>query len=277
MSSYTYDEIVSKAKSIKNNVEKSYKLGENAQWSYWIANAILTPKKNIPKFKVNPASKPSGDSLSRQIIKKDYLDMASRLVKYVNANKALPNYITCNGKKVKVNDYTYMFARILSYYDKNKSYPNYAELNSKSFTRPTETGNSVYDYFVKKTGKKYTTIDDLLSYVKANFKYEFYFDDHKSNKQVTDTRAGNCTDLMQWLWNMAKAMGYDCKCIHVKCRVSGTGHVRGQFRHPKNTSGKWINRDIAAVADGGSVTSLWCADGYKLAENPSWFMQNINR
>jgi len=37
--------------------------------------------------------------------------------------------------------------------------------------------------------------------------------------------------------------------VHVKCRVSGTGHIRLRLRHKKHTGGNWINRDPAAVAD----------------------------
>lgn len=274
---YTYKEIVNKAKSIKTNVEKSYKIGENPQWGYFIARAILKPNSSVNKWYIKPAPAPSGDSLSRQILKDAYLDMVSRFVKYCDNNKTMPNYITTNNKKMKVNDYVYMFSRILVYYDKNKAYPNYAEVNSKSFTKPTEYKNEVYKYFVQKTGKKFTTIDDLLAYVKVYFKYEYYYDDHKSNKQVTDTKAGNCTDLLQWLCNMAEEMGYSWKCIHVKCRSSGTGHVFGKFKHSKNTNGKWITRDIAAVADGGSITKVWCENGIVLSENPSWWLQNLHR
>lgn len=77
--------------------------------------------------------------------------------------------------------------------------------------------------------------------------------------------------------NNAEAMGYDWKCIHVKCRVSGTGHVFGKFKHKTHTNNQWITRDPASVADGGSITSVWCSDGIVLATNPSWWMANRNR
>ena len=147
---YTYSEIVQHANSIKKGVAKEYKLVENPQWVYYICRAILTPKKNIKKIKIATAPKPSGDNLSRQIMKDDYKDMASRLIKFVETNEVLPNYVVCNHKKVKMEDYVYMFSRILVYYFNNKNtYPKYAEVNSKAFTKPTETVNEVYDYFVK--------------------------------------------------------------------------------------------------------------------------------
>ena len=129
----------------------------------------------------------------------------------------------------------------------------------------------------KVISKKFKTLDDLLAYVKAYFTYQKYFDDHKSNKQVIDSKSGNCVDLLQFCMNYAKAMGYESKCIHVKCKTSGTGHVFGKFKHPKHTGNTWIIRDIAAVADGGSIKSVWCSDGIVQATNPSWFMENWNR
>lgn len=276
MTEYPYKTIVKSAKTIKNNVEKEYKLGATAKWSYYFAKAILKPKKDIKKFAFNNASKPNGTPISRQIVKKDYLNMCKRLVDYVERKRALPNFITYQTSfKVSVPLYTYALARILVYYDAHGQMPNYVNVNSKAFTKPTETGNTVYDYWVKKIGTKPKQIDDVCDYILKHFKYEFYFDDHKSNKQVIDTKAGNCTDLTQMLSNMADALGYEWKCIHTQCRQSGTGHVYLKLRK----GGNWFVRDVACIAD-ESRYCIWCEvpnKGSLLAENPSWWMSNRNR
>ena len=276
MTEYPYKTIVKNAKAIKKNVETQYKLGATAKWSYYFAKAILKPKKDIKKFAFNNASNPNGTPISRQIVKKDYLNMAKRLVDYVEKKRALPNFITYQTSfKVSVPLYTYALARILVYYDAHGQMPNYVNVNSKAFTKPTETGNTVYDYWVKKTGTKPKQIDDVCDYILKHFKYEFYFDDHKSNKQVIDTKAGNCTDLTQMLSNMADALGYEWKCIHTQCRQSGTGHVYLKLRK----GGNWFVRDVACIAD-ESRYCIWCEvpnKGSLLAENPSWWMSNRNR
>ncbi len=276
MTEYPYKTIVKSAKTIKNNVEKKYELGATAKWSYYFAKAILKPKKDIKKFAFNNASNPNGTPISRQIVKKDYLNMCKRLVDYVERKRALPNFITYQTSfKVSVPLYTYALARILVYYDAHGQMPNYVNVNSKAFTKPTETGNTVYDYWVKKIGTKPKQIDDVCDYILKHFKYEFYFDDHKSNKQVIDTKAGNCTDLTQMLSNMADALGYEWKCIHTQCRQSGTGHVYLKLRK----GGNWFVRDVACIAD-ESRYCIWCEvpnKGSLLAENPSWWMSNRNR
>ena len=274
---YTYQTIVGKAKEIKKSVEKEYKK-PSANWSYYFAKAILTPKKNVTKITVKAQSHSTGNDFGRQITKSEYLDMAKRLVKYVESHNQMPNNIKIGSKLMRGSDYTYMFSRILVYYDTKGKLPSYANVNSKAFTKPTETGNTVYDYFVNKTGIKPTCLDDVCDWIKNKVTYQFYFDDKKSNKQVIDSKAGNCTDLLQFTINMAEALGYDWKVIHTQCKQSGTGHVYGKFK--KKNSSTWFTRDVACIAD-ESRYCVWCdvdnGGGYQLAVNPNWFLQNLRR
>ena len=274
--SYSYETIVDKAKNIKTNVEKNYKIGESTGWTYYICKEVIQRTKTVPKITFSGAGQSQGNDLSRQINQEHYLDMAKRLVKFVENNHKLPNYISYGKYKVRVSDYTYMFARILAYYDNKKKLPAYVNVNSKAFTKPTESSNEVFNYWVKKFGFTPKCIDDVCDYILKHFNYEFYFDDHKSNKQVIDSKAGNCTDLSQMLSNMAEALGYEWRCIHTKCRQSGTGHVYLKLRK----GGEWFTRDVACIAD-ESRYCVWCdvdnGGGNIISENPDWWKQNRNR
>ena len=272
MGKYTYKEIVNKAKEIKKNIEKSYKNGADSDWSYYLGKAILKPKTDVTKISIKDAKNQQGEAISRGISKADYTALAKRYVAYVEKHKQLPNYIEYKGIKIAPHLLTGFFAKVVA-----NNYPKTQNINRKWYTKPTETDTTVYDYFSKKTGTKYKTIDEFLKYISGHYHYLKYFDDKESNKEVIDKKAGNCVDLLQMTINWAKAKGYECKCIHVKCRVSGTGHVFGKFRHKTNTGNKWITRDPAAVCDGNDIHKVWCEDGYVQAENPSWFNQNLNR
>ena len=275
--SITFAEAVKSARLCKKSVENNQTLKVNPKWGYYYAQAILNPRKNITSISFEKPPKSHGDYISTQIKKADYIDCAKRIVAFTKKNKVMPNYVKWNNKKISAKDYTYNFAKIIVWYaDHKNTLPAQNNINTKVWIKPHEYYQQIYDYFAKKTGKKFKTLDDLLAYVRDNFTYEFYSDDWRSNKEVMDDFAGNCTDLMQWLANMAQAMGYDWKCIHVECRVSGIGHVWGKFRHKTYTENTWINRDPSAVC-GNSVRSMWCEDGYFLAENPSWWMANLNR
>lgn len=277
----TYKTILTQAKEIKTSVEKEYKK-PNAKWSYYICKAILKPKTDIPKISINSATKSTGDDLGRQITKTQYLDMAKRLIKYVETNKQIPNYITVTGMKMRGSDFTYMFARILVYYDKNSKLPTYANVNSKAFIKETETTNTVFKYFIKKFGS-ISCIDDALEKVDGKG-YGYYYDDHKSNIETIDAMANNtheddpnCTDSCHVFKNIGdefvKQGKYKkCDAIHVKCR-GGDGHVR--LRFTKN-NGEVFYRDPACTLSDGGLCN-WCMNGTILAVNPSWFMQNLYR
>ena len=276
MTNYKWKDIIKQAQKCKKNVETEYRLGMNSRWAYYFSKAIMTVNTDVKKINFTETTNPIGNNISNQIYKKDYFDMCKRLIKYVETHKQMPNYITYKNYKVLPRLATYMFSRILVYYNKNGAFPKYANINSKCFTKPTETGNAVFDYWVKKFGFKPTCIDDVCDYIRDHFEYEFYFDDYKSNQQVIDSKAGNCVDLTQMAVNMAKALGYEWEVIHTECRQSGTGHVYPRFRK----GGEWFTRDVACIAD-ESTYCVWCdvedGRGYLLAKNPSWLLENLNR
>lgn len=273
-------DIIQNARNCKKNVEKLQKLGVKDNTAYYTCKVILGAKDTVKNITIKSPKEPTGDYLSRQISKANYVDMAKRLVAYVEKNKQMPNYITMGKYKVEFKLYTYLFASALVTSVDTGYLPKQVNISSKLFKAKTETGNAVYDYFVKKTGKAYKYIDDFLDFCKINYTYQFYFDDHKSNKEVIDSKSGNCTDLSQMAWNMGKAMGYDVKAIHTKCKQSGTGHIYLKFKHKKNTNDKWITRDIACIVD-ERRSCVWCdvdaGRGSLVAVNPAWFVQNISR
>lgn len=283
MSSYTYREIIKQARLLKKNVEKDQKMGMNSKWAYYFAKAIKKPNTNIKKISFEETKNPVGDYISRDVAKADYLDMAKRLINYVenpsDDKKKMPNFVTYKGKKVLPRLVAYAFAKVLVYYEDHKqTAPKYVTISSKAYEKQSETGNVVFDYFVKKTGFKPTCLDDVCDWVIKYVTYLFYFDDWESNKEVIDNREGNCTDLLQFLINMAEALGYEWKVIHTQCAQSGTGHVYGKFR--KKGSSEWFIRDIACIAD-NSDYCVWCnvdtGAGYLLEVNPAWFLENLHR
>lgn len=282
---YSYKTILQKAKNIRKNVEKDFKIGESPGWGYYIAKTLINKKKEVTKINIANASKPFGDTLSRQISQKDYLSMAERLCAYVEKNKQMPNYVKCGSLKVRVRDFVYMFARTLIWWENHNQMPNWTEINSKAFTKPTETGNFAYDYFIKVFGKFGDTIDGALKKVDGKG-YGSYYDDHKSNQETIDAMANsrhdddpNCTDSCHVFYNIGqvlvkKGRYKKVECIHVKCKVSGAGHVR--LKVTKNDNSVFY-RDPASCLNGEGVTSNWCLNGTQLAVNPYWFMQNVNR
>ena len=283
--------IAKMAKEVKEYVAKKYAIPSKSQghtypeYTYLFAKTIVSPNKDYAKKTIQKAPSPSGNTISRTIKKSDYIKLAKNLITFVNKHGRLPNYLTYGGYKIRTKVYIDAFARIVNwYYTHDKTMPNYVNMNSKAFTKPATASASqdaVFNYFVKKFGKV-SSIDEALEKVKDRG-YGYYYDDVYSNKTSIDrmySQSGiNCTDSCQVFWHIAKALGYEVQCIHVRCS-GGDGHVRLKLKHSKNTSGNWIYRDPAAVLsdNGQPVTYNWCTSGYTLlGTNPSWFLENVNR
>ena len=106
MEMYSYKTILARARTMKKSVESEQKVGVNVKWSYYFAQSILNPKKDIEKIgSFAKAPKPAGDYISNQIYKEDYIDVCKRLVKFVEKNKMLPNYVSWKGKKIRTREY----------------------------------------------------------------------------------------------------------------------------------------------------------------------------
>lgn len=280
--------IAKMAKEVKETVAKEYKIPSKSnnhtysEYTYLFAKTIVSPNKDYTKKSVQKAPNPTGTTISRTVQKSDYIKLAKNLILYIDNNKRLPNYLSWNGYKIRPKVYIDAFARIVNYYYVNNKMPTYVNINSHAFTKPTIVSNDeVFNYFVKKFGSV-STIDEAFKKVKERG-YGYYYDDVYSNKTAIDriySKSGiNCTDSCQVFWHIAKALGYEVKCIHVRCS-SGGGHVRLKLKHNKHTGGNWIYRDPAAIlsANGKPLTYNWCDTNYTLlATNPSWFLANVNR
>lgn len=241
--------------------QKKYKKRDHYQ--------ILTLKGNCKDIE-NKAKKLGTDKL-----------VAMYTMAAIKDNKSLdflPNYVTLKNKtQIDKAEYVDMAIRTESYIRANGRLP--AIVYRKS-TLP-DYNDSTMKLFIKTYTFKGNSIDEALAVIAKKKLYSKYFDSQKTDrKTITDAKAGkgsNCVDWGQVYYRIAKSLGYDVQFVHVRCRVSGTGHIRLRLRHKKHTSGNWINRDPAAVADttSGNVRTIWCEDGNIIAYDPSWIFTDL--
>ena len=121
------------AKKVKAYVDKKHKLPKRAkaggvkytypQIAYILAQAVVDPKKEAAVKKVKKATDNSGDNVEVVIKEDDYKTLAKKLVKFVDENSRLPNYITYNKKQIKQRVFIYAFAKIIVYYNEKKKMP----------------------------------------------------------------------------------------------------------------------------------------------------------
>ena len=192
----------------------------------------------------------------------------------------LPNYVTLkNGDVIDKAEYVDMAIRTEAFIRANGMLPVIVYRMSKL----PDYNDSTMKIFVKTFNFKGSTIDEALSVISKKNLFSKYFDSQKTDrKTISDAKDGKgskCVDWGQVYYRIARSLGYEVQFAHVKCRVSGTGHIRLRLKHKKHTSCNSINRDPAAVADttSGNVRAIWCGDGHVIAFDSSWAFTDLYR
>lgn len=189
----------------------------------------------------------------------------------------LPNYVMLqNGTKLDKAEYVDMAVRAEAYIKSNGRLP--AIIYRKS-TLP-DYNDSTMKLFTQLFNFKGDAIDEALLLIAKGNLYVKYFNSQKTDKKtLIDAKAGkgsNCVDWGQVFYRIAKSLKYDVQFVHVKCRVSGIGHILLRLKHTKNSGGKWFYRDPAAISDNkGNVNARWCSDGSVIAYDPSWIFTDL--
>lgn len=190
----------------------------------------------------------------------------------------LPAYVTSsNGTKYYKNCYVSMAKRVAAYEVKNKVSPAIVYVYDNHGNGTTSnTVDATLQKFINAFGAV-TDIDSCLAKIKGRV-YAYYYNSHYNTdttiSRIKNKKGVNCTDAAQLFYRLGIALGYTVQFIHVMCQ-SGTGHIRLRLKHPRNTGGKWIYRDPAAVLKGNSITSNWCMNGRVIAYDPKWIFDDL--
>lgn len=282
-------EYITKNKNIPASITVDKVKYNYAKLNNIFAYAILNKDTTVTSKVITNAPAPTGDTFKATYTKDEYISICKTLKSFDKEHGRNPNYILHNKKKINPLVLVDVLSRIIVFAEENNRLPKTADINTNilktlkvTSTTKKVSNDEVFNYFVKIFGMV-KTIDEALAKIKEKG-YGHYFNNMLSNKQVIDNlktsgkQKPNCTDIMQMLYHIGKALGYDVKIIHVKCQSTGEGHVFGKFRHKKHTGGNWIYRDGACVINnnGKPITCVWCKDGRVQAENPSWFMETVN-
>ncbi len=282
----TKSRVLDMGKAIADYTEKNHTLPNSLtydaktyyrlEFAYIVSYAPFHLNKDIIVPNFNKYDDITLDKVSDKVWKSDFMDMSKRVYTYIETNKRVPNYVTSKkGYKINMTQHIYNMAKVIRYYKEHQELPAYCMYDYSIFNKPKTYSEQILDYFTSKFGTV-NSIDTALGKIQGKG-YGYYYDDQYTNKQSIDRMKNghgvNCTDSCHVFWHIGKALGYDVRAIHVRCR-GGDGHIRLQFN--KNNTG-WFNRDPAAVLDGKSVDGIWCSNGTYLATNPQWFLNNLNR
>ncbi len=163
-----FNDYVASKKGLPDLISVGGKNYTTEQFLYLMTSAInnIYNGKTSATYTVNSVESPSknlnGDWVtSSSISKANYVDLAKRVLNYINSNGRAPNYATLSdGKKANYDLYTAAFASIITYYKNNKALPS-----SYVFSNSIFESYSISSILLNKSSEKltfYLTTDDII-------------------------------------------------------------------------------------------------------------------
>jgi transglutaminase-like putative cysteine protease len=241
-----------------------------------------------------PAS-PGGDSINKDLYKKDYLTVAKNIVNYINTNKQAPNYASSAVGNIGYEELVDAFARIVAYYGNNNNYmPNYVSIHpiGDSGSSSSQSGSGLNEKNTDKDVSKYlkattncqVTNAKIVSKAKAltsgltndaakakaiyNFvrdyiSYSFYYDTKHGAVGTLTAGSGNCVDQAHLVVALCRAAGLPARYVHGTCKFSSGstyGHVWAQVL----VDNKWVVLDATSSRNSYGTIVNWNTNSFSL-------------
>lgn len=251
----------------------------------------VTPTLSLPRNFGNPGS-------NRKTITKGnvdyntYVAMARDIVQFMNNKGFALEYsgISVLGGYVSFEALIYMYARNLQYWwdpakgnqTKQAQYMPFIDL---FVTQSVSTKTDLHKQIEAAVGGEYKTATELYNLVKANEKYEYYYNDiypqGQAIQRLANNQGLNCSDFSQIgmaaIVEMNKGLntGYSANYLNVACKPSGAGHVLLQVKGGE-FGNSYVYYDLAeAASGGGAIGSSMCVNGFTVkATNPDWLVSD---
>ena len=140
--------IVNNSKIIKQTVEKKKKLPtiqgySHAEIIYTLAKAVLKPQKSQAYKKVGACPNCTGNSINKNLTKKEYTTLANNYIKWVDKNGKAPNYMNYQNTKISIKLLEYCLAKIIVWYDAhNNVLPLTCWFKSSDFSTSSSSSSS---------------------------------------------------------------------------------------------------------------------------------------
>lgn len=207
---------------------------------------------------------------------KDYSEMWTRINRFKMLVGRLPNYADIKGLRIYQQEYLDAKRRVEAFIKENKRNPYTVRMTGEILIIKSEFHKLVE----ASIGGTYDNFTGFYNHVKDEV-YKSYNSDVYSQKEALNrlkAKQGlNCTDLSQIGYAVAKDLGgYQVEYVHVKCRVSGQGHIR--LRIKGREFNDWTGIDLAACAYSNyPIGKVWCADGINIPvtnESHAWLFSD---
>lgn len=219
---------------------------------------------------VGDAPNPVTGISTGQLMKTDYLSAANALVKFIDENQKMPNYLTTALGKMSPFNVLDMFSRALNFYVDEKILPNYINVQSvagnintdpnqypddvKAYLQPTNNCQS-NDPEIVALAAELGSGEAIFNYERDGMTYDYYYNTKLGAVKALKSMVANCCDQTHLLIALLRAANIPARYRHVTAKFSDGvfGHVLAQAY----VSGEWLDCDTISRKNSFGVINNW--------------------
>ena len=255
---------------------------------YQLGNSNTTDINCI--YSVNSASSPSGDDISAQLNRTNYVTVAKNVANYIKSNNQAPNYASSAVGKISYTTLIDASSRILAFYKNNNVLPNYVTINQDDSssdivpsrvnvintitdltpyyqsTKNCQVNNSQIKELVNSLTSGLTTDQQkavaIYNYVRDQISYSFYYDTKYGAVGTLNAKTGNCVDQAHLLVAMYRTAGLAARYEHGTCYFPLSGSTYGHVWTQVLIGNMWIVGDPTSNRNSFGVVNNWNTNTY---------------
>ncbi|MGL6297969.1 MAG: transglutaminase-like domain-containing protein [Methanobacteriaceae archaeon] len=302
-------DIITAAASVKSFIDTSQGLPNYVtingfqynmyEFAYLTSKTIVNLNKgnlsNILLISPKAPLSPSGNTITGNIDKADYIDMAQRIASFIENNNQIPNYASTSlGKNLRYQAFLYTLSEVLSVVNSTGSLPDYVFVNDTVSTTSTPStsdknvnekyNGEILANYLKATkncqvgDSAITSLANSLisglktdqekavaiyNYVRDKIGYSFYYDTKYGAKGTLNAKAGNCVDQAHLLVAMYRSVGLATRYVHGVCKFS-SGSTYGHVWVQVLVGDTWTVADPTSSRNSLGVVNNWNTATYTL-------------
>jgi transglutaminase-like putative cysteine protease len=293
---FTIAQIVSAAGDVKGYIEAYKALPtlinvagvyvNQAQFLYLLTTCVsyvndeITTK--IGLISADVAQNPSETMTSGNLTKSEYLDLANRIISFMDSNGQAPNYGSTTLGTIRFESLIYLYSRVAAFYGTNKYLPTYAVMKSwssvTSSNTPTDTtipsdllvylqatancesnDASIIALAQSITSGASTSYEKavlIYNWVRDNLAYSFYYNTQKGAVGTLQSMSANCCDHAHLVVALSRAAGLPARYVHGYCYFTSSGAWYGHVWAEIYADG-WITADATSSRNSLGIVKNW--------------------
>lgn len=280
----------------------TYSIGDAC---YFIAQSLVNINSgnmnNINIIDVDAAPNPTGDYISGQYNTTKLINVAIKVVNFVNAHGYDPNYVNTTLGSMSFNDYTYAMSKTLIFYSTNNRFPNFVVISSSSVNGGSSSSNYPTTQFISGLNEKNNGADTsqyyinssnwkcnsqsstiinlatkltmgltsewdkataIFNYVRDSISYSYYSNSVRGAEGTLNAGKGNCVDQASLVVAISRAAGLAARYCHGQGCTFTSGLVTGHVWAQILVGNTWYSADPTSIRNSLGNVKNWNVNSF---------------